>query len=80
MTLDEARIVLDRVRNGLWESDRQIKEALFVSGDLSKDRGTLRSNGHESCFSRSRKIYGEAAYERVFGIVQESGPRCKGED
>jgi hypothetical protein len=80
MTKSEANEILDRVKNGLWQSDKSIKEALFVTGDLSKDRESLCNDGKQSCYVRSRQIYGERAYERVFGIVQESGARRSTED
>ena len=80
MTIDEARNVLDKVKNGIWQSDSAIKEALFTTGDISKDRTTLCNFGEVSCHVRSRQIYGEKAYERIFGIVQESGTRRGAED
>jgi len=80
MTKYEAHEILDRVKNGLWQPEKSITEALFVCGDLQRSSEPLRKDGFESCYVRSRQIYGEAAYERTFGIVQEVGARRCTED
>ena len=80
MNIDEARNVLDKVKNGIWQSDSAIKEALFTTGDISKDRTTLCNFGDVSCHVRSSQIFGKNAYDRIFGSFQESGTRRGGED
>jgi len=80
MTKYEAHEILDRVKNGLWQPEKSITEALFVCGDLQRPSNPLRKDGFESCYVRSRQIYGETAYERAFGNVQEFGRRRSGED
>ena len=80
MTREEAHQVLDRVKNGIWQPSPRIKEALFVTGDLRQDRIELRETSHESCYVRSRQIYGASAYEREFGPFQQLGQRCESED
>jgi hypothetical protein len=80
MNRDEAHEILDRVKNGLWQSDKSIQEALFVCGDLQLTGRALRETRNESCYVRSRTIYGDRAYEREFGAIQELGQRRQGED
>jgi len=80
MTRNEAHEILDRVKNGLWQSDKSIQEALFICGDLQLTGRALRETRNESCYVRARQIYGEAAYSRTFGSFQELGTRRSSED
>jgi hypothetical protein len=77
---DEAHEILDRVKNGLWQSDKSIREALVVTGDLQKFSKSLRFDGVVYVKYRPRTIYGKAAHERANGNFQESGARRSGED
>jgi hypothetical protein len=80
MNKQQAFEVLDRVRYGFKETDEKIAHALTVTGDLQSTSGALRETRRESCYTRSRQIYGASAYERVFGIIQEVGCRRQTED
>jgi hypothetical protein len=80
VTESEAHKILDRVKNGLPATIKDITEALIVTGDLQRPSGTLRCDGAESCYIRSRQIYGKAAYERTFGTFSESWKRRQSED
>lgn len=80
MTKNEAHEILDRVKNGLYESDKQIREALFVCGDLQKSSKPLRFDGVVYVKYRPRAIYGKAAHERSYGNFSESGARRSSED
>ena len=80
MTIDEARIVLDRIRNGLWEPDRQIKEALFVCGDLRPDRESHSESCYVTPYHRTREMANQGAYERQFGPLWKHSNGCESED
>jgi hypothetical protein len=80
MTKSEAMLILDEVKNGFHYPIERINRALIVTGDLRNDRTALCNDGFESCYVRARQIYGEKAYERTFGIVQERGSRRETED
>jgi len=76
----EAHQILDKVKNGIWQPQEQVTIALILTGDIRSTSKPLRKDGFESCYVRSRQIYGEAAYERAFGDVQEFGRRRESED
>ena len=80
MNLSEAHLILDRVRDGRPQPNEKIRIALELTGDLQQSSEPLRDISNESPYVRSRQIYGKAAYERVFGSVQESGSRRQTED
>ena len=80
MNLKEANRVLDFVRDGRPQPNEKIRIALELTGDLQQSSEPLRDISDESPYLRSRQIYGKAAYERVFGAVQESGSRRQTED
>ena len=80
MNLIEAHQILDRVRDGRYQPDEKIRTALELTGDLQQDGGTLRRLSDESPYTRSRQVYGKAAYERLYGALWESGSRRQTED
>ena len=80
MNKNEAHQILDKVKNGIWQPQEQITIALILTGDIRSTSNPLRKDGDVSCYVRSRTLYGETAYERAFGDVQEFGRRRKSED
>jgi hypothetical protein len=80
MTKSEAHEILDRIKNGLWQPDKTVNEALVVTGDLRKFGKPLRFDGVVYVKYRPRAIYGKAAHERANGNFQESGARRSSED
>jgi hypothetical protein len=80
MTHTEAVKLLNEAKDGFNHSRKLINQALFVTGDIREDCDQLRQPSPESCYVRSRQIYGASAYERVFGNVREFRPRRETED
>jgi hypothetical protein len=76
----EAHEVLDKVRNGIWQPDKQITHALLITGDLQPNRFTDHDFGNESVYCRSRTMETQTAHARQFRSVYEHKPRCEGED
>ena len=76
----EAHQILDNVIHGIPQPKQQVTIALTLTGDLRPAGRTLRETRNESCYVRSRQIYGETAYERIFGDVQDARRRRESED
>jgi hypothetical protein len=77
VTKTEANTILDESKHGIWHPRETVTRALIATGDISTHCGTLYENGLESPYVRTRQVYGEAAYERTFGIVQGFGQGCE---
>ena len=80
MTNAEAHQILDRVKNGIWHSEREIKEALFITGDLRPDRFAPGDSCAVSVYARSRSMANQGAYERQFGPLWKHSNGCESED
>jgi len=66
----EAHAILNQVKLGMYFSKEKINEALFATGDLDinqltpKASGTLRKDGNESCYVRTREDESQGVGER----------------
>lgn len=80
MTNNEAHQILDRVKNGIFEPNKRVTEALLTLGDLQPNRFTDHDFGTESVYCRSRSLESEAAIRGSIRSIYEHKPRCEGED
>jgi len=69
MTHYEAHALLNQLKLGMYVSEGKINEALYVTGDLDINKlapapcRTLRTDGPESCYVRSRTLEDEGIGE-----------------
>ena len=80
MTNNEAHQILDRVKNGIFEPNKRVTEALLTLGDLQPNRESHSETCFVSPYHRTRALANEGAYERQFGPLWKHSNGCKSED